>query len=281
MCSTCGCGGNQDDTKIYRPGENKYSSFVFDQIHHVHAHSHDHVHVHTHAHEHPHPHDHDHTHEHSVAGHISLEQEILTANNRLAERNRGFFEARNIFAINLVSSPGAGKTSLLEHTLRELGASHKCYVIEGDQQTDNDARRIQQTGVDVIQVNTGNGCHLDANMVHQAIHQLNPAENSLLFIENVGNLVCPSLFDLGENFRVVIFSVTEGEDKPLKYPNIFHSSQLVIINKIDLLPYLEFDVEKAKTYVQRISPQAKILELSVKNRSGIDQWINWLIARGK
>lgn len=275
MCSTCGCGGGQDEAKIYRPGA--MSGLIIEQG----THTHDHGHSHTHTHEHNHPHDHAHSHGHADHQHISLEEEILHANDKLAERNRGFFEARNIFAINLVSSPGAGKTSLLEQTLITLGNSQKCYVIEGDQQTDNDARRIQQTGVDVIQVNTGNGCHLDAHMVHHAVHQLNPAENSLLFIENVGNLVCPSLFDLGENFRVVIFSVTEGEDKPLKYPNIFHSSQLVIINKIDLMPYLDFDLEKAKSYIQRINPQAKVIELSVKTLTGMDQWIQWLSHRGK
>ncbi|MGC8823049.1 MAG: hydrogenase nickel incorporation protein HypB [Bacteroidales bacterium] len=263
MCSTCGCGGSQNEPKIYRPGQGNLQGLVVQPTFHTHEHSHTHP------------------HEHLGHSHISLETEILHANDRIAERNRGFFEARNIFAINLVSSPGAGKTSLLEQTLLTLGSSHKCYVIEGDQQTDNDARRIQQTGVDVVQVNTGNGCHLDANMVNQAIHQLNPAENSLLFIENVGNLVCPSLFDLGENFRVVIFSVTEGEDKPLKYPNIFHSSHLVVINKIDLQPYLDFDIQKAKSYVQRINPHAKIIELSVKSGMGMDQWLNWLTSRGK
>ncbi|MGC8802685.1 MAG: hydrogenase nickel incorporation protein HypB [Bacteroidales bacterium] len=263
MCSTCGCGGSQNEPKIYRPGQGNLQGLVVQPTFHTHEHSHTHP------------------HEHLGHSHISLETEILHANDRIAERNRGFFEARNIFAINLVSSPGAGKTSLLEQTLLTLGSSHKCYVIEGDQQTDNDARRIQQTGVDVVQVNTGNGCHLDANMVNQAIHQLNPAENSLLFIENVGNLVCPSLFDLGENFRVVIFSVTEGEDKPLKYPYIFHSSHLVVINKIDLQPYLDFDSQKAKSYVQRINPHAKIIELSVKSGMGMDQWLNWLTSRGK
>jgi len=271
MCSTCGCGGAQEEPKIYRPGS--IIGYRMDKGSHGHGY--------THVHDHEHLHEHLHVHEHVVHRHISLEQEILHANDRLAERNRGFFEARNIFAINMVSSPGAGKTSLLEQTLTTLGNSQKCYVIEGDQQTDNDARRIQQTGVEVIQINTGSGCHLDANMVHRALHQLNPAENSLLFIENVGNLVCPSLFDLGENCRVVIFSVTEGEDKPLKYPNIFHSSQLVIINKIDLMPYLEFDIEKAKSCVQRINPKAKIIDLSAKTRSGMEQWIDWLSSRGR
>ncbi|MCX7987503.1 MAG: hydrogenase nickel incorporation protein HypB [Bacteroidales bacterium] len=271
MCGTCGCGTSNEESRIYRPGGSiKPVGFV------VHAHSHDH--------EHHHVHDHNHSieyHSHDFGKHIHIEQDILSANDKLAERNRGYFEAKKIFAINLVSSPGAGKTSLLELTLKRISSSMKCYVIEGDQQTDNDARRIEQTGVDVVQVNTGNGCHLDASMVHQAIHKLEPTDNSLLFIENVGNLVCPSMFDLGENYRVVIFSVTEGEDKPLKYPNIFHSSQLIIISKVDLLPYLDFNLNRAKENVRQINPHAPILEISTRSGLGVDDWLLWLEKRGK
>jgi hydrogenase nickel incorporation protein HypB len=210
---------------------------------------------------------------------IELERDIMQKNDLLAERNRGYFEAKNILALNLVSSPGSGKTSLLERTLHDLKDELKCFVIEGDQQTSNDANRIAKTKVPVVQINTGKGCHLDSDMVNKAVKQLAPTEGSVLFIENVGNLVCPSLFDLGEGARVVIISVTEGDDKPIKYPDMFHSAHLCIINKIDLLPYVEFDLEKAKEYALRVNHHLEFIELSATTGSGMEQWYNWL--RGK
>lgn len=207
---------------------------------------------------------------------INLEQDILLKNNLRAERNRGYFLAKNIVALNLVSSPGSGKTSLLERTLTDLKDQGGFYVIEGDQQTSNDADRIAATQVPVVQINTGKGCHLDSDMVWNAIEQLKPLNNSILFIENIGNLVCPAMFDLGEQKRVVIISTTEGEDKPLKYPDMFATSQLCIINKIDLLPYVKFNVEKAKQYARQINPQIEFIEVSCTSGQGLEQWYDWL-----
>jgi hydrogenase nickel incorporation protein HypB len=207
---------------------------------------------------------------------IDLEQDILLKNNLQAERNRGYFLAKNILALNLVSSPGSGKTTLLEKTLLDLKGHGSFCVIEGDQQTSNDADRIAATQVPVVQINTGKGCHLDSDMIGRAIQQLKPAENSILFIENIGNLVCPAMFDLGEQKRVVIISVTEGDDKPLKYPDMFQSSQLCIINKIDLLPYVKFNVENVKKYARRINPTIQFIELSCTNGEGLNRWYEWL-----
>lgn len=207
---------------------------------------------------------------------IELERDILDKNNRMAERNRGFFEARNILAINLVSSPGSGKTALLERTLTDQGAAHRFYVVEGDQQTTRDAERIAAGGAPVVQVNTGKGCHLEAEMVHQAIRELQPATDSIVFIENVGNLVCPSMFDLGEARRVVVISVTEGEDKPIKYPDMFHTAHLCVINKIDLLPYLKFDLEALKNYARQVNPNLEFLEVSATSGAGMEGWYEWL-----
>ena len=201
---------------------------------------------------------------------------MLSKNNKLAERNRGYFEALNIKALNLVSSPGSGKTSLLERTIKEIGNDIKLYIIEGDQQTTNDADRISKAGAPVIQINTGNGCHLDADMINNAVKQLKPENNSVLMIENVGNLVCPSMFDLGESKRVVIISTTEGEDKPIKYPPMFETSQLCIINKTDLIPYLDFDIEKLKEYALRVNHHIEFIEVSVKTGEGMDKWYEWL-----
>lgn len=207
---------------------------------------------------------------------VELERDILDKNNRLAERNRGFFEARNILALNLVSSPGSGKTALLERTLADRGDRLRFYVVEGDQQTSRDAERIAAGGAPVVQINTGKGCHLEAEMVHQAIRELQPASDSILFIENVGNLVCPSLFDLGEACRVVVISVTEGEDKPLKYPDMFRSSQLCLINKTDLLPYLKFDLEALKNYARQVNPTLEFIEVSATTGAGMEVWYEWL-----
>ncbi len=205
-----------------------------------------------------------------------MEQDILAHNNLLAERNRGYFEAKNITALNMVSSPGAGKTTLLEKTITALKDHIPFFVIEGDQQTMNDAERIDATGVPVVQINTGSGCHLDAVMINSAVKQLSPDPDSLLLIENVGNLVCPALFDLGEAKRVVVISVTEGDDKPIKYPTIFRNADLCIINKTDLLPYVQFDVEKTKEYARRIQPQIEFIETSATKGDGMEAWFDWL-----
>ena len=257
MCGTCGCG-DDNSVKYSIPGKEIKEEIV------------DHKHTHDHNHDHGHSHDHSHSHQ------IQLEVDVLSKNNLIAERNRGFFEALNIKALNLVSSPGSGKTSLLESTIIEIGKEINFYVVEGDQQTTNDADRIASAGAPVIQINTGNGCHLDAAMVNTAFKQLQPTQNSVLMIENVGNLVCPSMFDLGESYRVVIISTTEGEDKPIKYPAMFETSQLCIINKTDLLPYLDFDMKKLKDYALKVNHHLEFIELSVKTGEGMDKWYDWL-----
>lgn len=246
MCATCGCNSNEH--------------LLSGQEEHTHDHDHDHVH-------------------HRSTTLLTAETDILYHNNLLAERNRGYLAARNITALNLVSSPGSGKTSLLERTLEDLKGEMDFYVIEGDQQTSLDADRIHATGTKVVQINTGKGCHLDAHMVLHALEGMKPAENSLLFIENVGNLVCPAMFDLGEKERVVIMSVTEGEDKPLKYPEMFHTSTLCIINKTDLLPYVPFRMEKAKAYARQVNHRLEMIELSCLTGEGLPQWYEWLKAR--
>jgi len=295
MCDTCGCGQPGNKFSIRKPGEentghdhehNHKYEHTHDHVHdgkththehtHEYSHSHDHTgHDHTHDHSHEH-HDHTHDHDHSHGTRISVEQDVLHKNDLLAERNRGFFEAKNIFTVNLVSSPGSGKTTLLEKTILNIGKDLDFYIIEGDQQTMNDADRIKAAGAPVIQVNTGSGCHLDAEMISKAAKELNISDNSVLLIENVGNLICPSMFDLGEAKRVVIISVTEGEDKPLKYPYMFNSSDICIINKTDLLPYMDFDIEKLKEYALRINHHLEIIELSAKTGEGMDSWYNWI-----
>lgn len=260
MCTTCGCGQPEDEVKILIPGEENILKENG-------THQHDHQH---------HDHSHDHQHDHSSTSQIDLERNILHENDLLAARNKGFLEAKNVFSINMVSSPGSGKTTLLEESIKLLKDELDMSIIEGDQQSMNDADRIAATGVPVVQVNTGKGCHLDAHMVLHAIKKLEIKNDSMLFIENVGNLVCPAMFDLGENKRVVIISVTEGEDKPIKYPYMFDSSHVCIINKIDLLPYVNFSVEKVKEYALRINHHLEIFELSATTGEGMDQWIDWL-----
>lgn len=228
-----------------------------------------------------HHHSHDHGHSQGLEQNkgkkiVTVEQDILQENNLLAQRNRGFFEGRNILSLNLVSSPGSGKTTLLERTLTDLKGQLEFAVIEGDQQTANDADRIHATGTKVTQINTGKGCHLDAHMVLHAVQGMKLKPDSVLFIENVGNLVCPAMFDLGESERVVVISVTEGDDKPLKYPDMFHSSTICIINKIDLLPYVNFQVEKAKEFARKINPNLEIIELSCTSGAGLNTWYDWL-----
>lgn len=223
-----------------------------------------------------------HTHEHGEHHHhestvITLEQDILSKNNLLAERNRGYFDAKKILALNLMSSPGSGKTTLLEETIRRLKDRLPVYVIEGDQQTSNDADRIRAQGVPVIQINTGTGCHLDAHMVYHAVKDLIPKENSVLFIENVGNLVCPAMFDLGEAYKVVIVSTTEGDDKPLKYPHIFQEANMCIINKTDLLPFLETKVEILRDNIIKVNHRLQIFEVSASKGTGMETWCDFLI----
>nr|WP_113865116.1 hydrogenase nickel incorporation protein HypB [Brenneria salicis]NMN91088.1 hydrogenase nickel incorporation protein HypB [Brenneria salicis ATCC 15712 = DSM 30166]RBP66586.1 hydrogenase nickel incorporation protein HypB [Brenneria salicis ATCC 15712 = DSM 30166]RLM31970.1 hydrogenase accessory protein HypB [Brenneria salicis ATCC 15712 = DSM 30166] len=210
---------------------------------------------------------------------LQIEMDVLSKNNHLAEHNREHFNAQNILALNLVSSPGSGKTTLLTATLNHIGQQMPCAVIEGDQQTTHDAERIRATGVAAIQVNTGKGCHLDAQMVHDAAHRLQLADNTLLFIENVGNLVCPAGFDLGERAKVAVLSVTEGEDKPLKYPHMFAASSLMIVNKIDLLPYLDFNLEACVANARRVNPEIQVIALSARTGEGMEAWLDWLEAQ--
>ncbi|EFJ3311480.1 TPA: hydrogenase nickel incorporation protein HypB [Escherichia coli] len=207
---------------------------------------------------------------------LEVEIDVLDKNNRLAERNRARFAARKQLVLNLVSSPGSGKTTLLTETLMRLKDSVPCAVIEGDQQTVNDAARIRATGTPAIQVNTGKGCHLDAQMIADAAPRLPLDDNGILFIENVGNLVCPASFDLGEKHKVAVLSVTEGEDKPLKYPHMFAAASLMLLNKVDLLPYLNFDVEKCIACAREVNPEIEIILISATSGEGMDQWLNWL-----
>lgn len=251
MCVTCGCGNTEEHA-----GE----------LAHLHLH-----------HEHGHTHHHPHHHHASVQGRmLTLEKDVLSENNLLAQRNRGYFDAKEMVAINLVSSPGSGKTALLERTLTDLKDELLFSVIEGDQHTSRDTDRIRATGTNAVQINTGKGCHLDAHQVLHALQELKPAQNSVLFIENVGNLVCPSMFDLGETDRVVIMSVTEGEDKPLKYPDMFHTSSVCVINKIDLLPYVPFDIQKAKEYALQVNPRLQFFVVSCTSGKGLTQLYEWL-----
>jgi hydrogenase nickel incorporation protein HypB len=246
MCATCGCG--DDDTTITLAG-------------------------------HHHPHTHDHTHAHTET--ISLEQKVLAKNDLIAEQNRQWLAERAILALNVTSSPGSGKTTLLERTIRELGSAYPVAVIEGDQETLLDAERIQAAGARAVQVNTGAGCHLDAVMVRRALSELDPAAGSVVFIENVGNLVCPGLFDLGENGRVVIMSVTEGEDKPLKYPHLVRTGDVVLLNKVDLLPYLDFDRDRFLRCLRQVNPHAPVLEVSARTGDGLTDWYEWLAGSGR
>ena len=246
---------------------------------------------HLHLKEHDHEHNHQHTHSHAAAqSHapglspsrmVQIEQNILAKNNQYAHENRRYFSEHGLLALNLVSSPGSGKTTLLTETIMRLKDDISIAVIEGDQQTTRDAERIQATGVQALQINTGKGCHLDAHRVGHALETLNLADHSLLFIENVGNLVCPSAFDLGEAHKVVVLSVTEGEDKPLKYPDMFHAADLMILNKIDLLPYLDFDLDQCIQYAKQVNPKIKILSLSAKTGAGMEAWLQWLKAELK
>jgi hydrogenase nickel incorporation protein HypB len=244
-----------------------------------------------HSHERPHEHHHGeelaHQHRASVAtlhepqhgNLLRIEQDVLVRNNRMAERNRGWLEGRGVLALNLLSSPGAGKTTLLEKTIRALHTEIEMCVVEGDQETTLDAERIRAAGCPSVQVNTGTGCHLDAPMLAHALHSLDPPRGSLLLIENVGNLVCPALFDLGEAAKIVILSVTEGDDKPLKYPHMFRAAQLMLVNKTDLLAHVDFDVQACLDHARRVNPEIELLRLSARSGAGLEDWYAWLRAR--
>ncbi|MGB5646559.1 MAG: hydrogenase nickel incorporation protein HypB [Muriicola sp.] len=281
MCGTCGCGSEENGVLIIKPGKKEHQDHDHTHDHGDHHHHHEHPHDHGHSHDHEHSHDHshqhhDHTHDSHEKKVLRVEQDILQQNEIMAAKNRGFFEAKNIIALNLVSSPGSGKTALLERTLRDLKEEIPFYVIEGDQQTLNDANRIAALKVPVIQINTGKGCHLESDMVYDAVKKLNIKDDSVLMIENVGNLVCPSMFNLGEDKRVVIISTTEGTDKPIKYPDMFHTADLCIINKIDLLPYLNIDIEEIKKYALQVNPHLEFCEVSATTGEGMNQWYTWL-----
>ncbi|WP_321528513.1 hydrogenase nickel incorporation protein HypB [Sedimenticola selenatireducens] len=302
MCTVCGCG--EGETRIEGQGLEHDHDHAHGHHHHHHDHEHGHAHSHDHGHHHDHDHEHSHAHDHGHHQHthgdhhdygqgpahahapgmsqsrmVQIEQDILGKNNQYAAANRQLFQERQILALNLVSSPGSGKTSLLTRSIDDLKGELPITVIEGDQQTANDADRIRETGVSALQINTGKGCHLDAHMIGHAMESLQPADNSLLFIENVGNLVCPAAFDLGEAHKVAILSVTEGEDKPLKYPDMFHAADLMILNKTDLLPYLDFDVNKCIEFARRVNPDIEVLQLSAKSGEGMDAWYAWIRSR--
>lgn len=273
MCTTCGCGEGESRIEGKDP----------------HAHEHTHEHGHEHGHEHSHNHQHDHNQHHyghgpahahapgmSQSRMVQIEQDILGKNNEYANANRLLFANQGILALNLVSSPGSGKTTLLVRTLHDLKADVPMSVIEGDQETSHDADRIRETGASAIQINTGKGCHLDAHQIGHALEQLAPEDASVVMIENVGNLVCPAAFDLGEAHKVAILSVTEGEDKPIKYPDMFHAADLLLLNKIDLLPYLDFDIEKCIEYARRVNPGIQVLQVSATTGEGLADWYQWI-----
>jgi len=310
MCTTCGCGQGETRIEGERGAAHEHGHEHGHEHAHEHAHDHDHVHHHGHVHagdaapRHEHEHVHvmadgtvvTHTHAHDGAtdlhyGHgpahshapgmsqskmVQVEQDILARNDSHARFNREFLAERGIFAVNLVSSPGSGKTTLLVETIARLQPATAVTVIEGDQQTTNDADRIRATGARALQINTGKGCHLDASMVERALERLQPPEESVLFIENVGNLVCPAAFDLGEAHKVVVLSVTEGEDKPLKYPDMFKAATLMLLNKVDLLPYLSFDVAKCIEYARRVNPEIEVMQVSATKGDGMDAWLAWV-----
>lgn len=270
MCDHCGCGGDEA-TVIDLAGGTPSAG-------HMHLHHHEHGDGHDHAHDHAHHHDHDehgdHAHRHTTV--VELGQRILAKNDARAAHNRSWFSGREIFAVNLMSAPGAGKTALLERTIADLGARMPVAVIEGDQAGVRDAERIRAAGTPVVQVNTGTGCHLDADMVAHGLAHLRPAFGSVLIIENVGNLVCPALFDLGEGKRVAILSVTEGDDKPIKYPHMFRAADLLLVGKIDLLPHVDFDSDRAEANARAVSPEIEILRVSARTGEGMDAWYMWL-----
>ncbi len=276
MCGTCGCS-DPENMVVMTDLAREESKTLRQDAAEMHALLHDHGHDHSHGHDHHHHHDHDEPHVHGPNGEvISLEQAVLAKNDSIAQRNRGWFEGRGVLALNLVSSPGAGKTSLLERSIEALKDRLEIAVIEGDQMTTNDAERIRAAGAKAIQINTGAGCHLEADMIASALEALNPKAGSLLLIENVGNLVCPAMFDLGERMKVAIISTTEGEDKPLKYPHMFRAAEVVIINKMDLAPHTDFDLELCSRNIREVNPKAQLFEVSSKTGAGMAAWLAFL-----
>jgi hydrogenase nickel incorporation protein HypB len=255
MCVTCGCSDNTSTAEVLHSHSNLDS--------HSHSHS-DLIEEHTHF-------------SRSDRTLLTLEQNLLSKNNQIAAQNRTWFQENHILGLNLVSSPGAGKTALLTRTITDLQSQLGIHVIEGDQATANDAQRIQATGCNVVQINTGTGCHLDASMVEKGLHALKPPADTVVMIENVGNLICPALFDLGEKAKVVMLSVTEGEDKPIKYPHLFRASDVLILTKIDLLPYVPFDVDRCLHYAHQVNPKLQIFQLSALTGVGLQAWYDWLI----
>jgi hydrogenase nickel incorporation protein HypB len=289
MCGNCGCAENEGAT-ILDLQTGKRTTLERPDRGAAHAHTdHDHGHSHSHNHHEHDGHHHGHDHHHNHDGHrehphhehhgriqIDLDRRLLVHNDEHAALNRAWLAGREILALNFVSSPGAGKTTLIERTIRDLKDEIAISVIEGDQATANDGERIRAAGAPAIQINTGSGCHLEADMVDRALRSLKPAAGSLVIIENVGNLVCPALFDLGERAKVAIFSVTEGEDKPLKYPHMFAASEVLILNKTDLLPHLDFDVALAVANARQVNPNVTIFEVSAKTGEGLPRWYDWL-----
>jgi hydrogenase nickel incorporation protein HypB len=315
MCTTCGCGSGETKIEGDEHGhEHRHADGTLHRHDHDHHHGQDHAHGPDCGHDHEQDHEHEVEHEHRLpdgtvvrhthdqggvvahgdhvhfgagAAHahapglsqsrmVQIEQDILGRNDQHARFNREFLAERGIFALNLVSSPGSGKTTLLTESIRRLLPATLVTVIEGDQQTANDAERIRATGARALQINTGKGCHLDASMVERALERLQPPDDSVLFIENVGNLVCPAAFDLGEAHKVVVLSVTEGEDKPLKYPDMFRAATLMLLNKVDLLPYLTFDVARCIEYARRVNPDIEVMQVSASKGDGMDAWLGWV-----
>ena len=260
MCLTCGCG---EPSAAH---------------HHKHAHGpHDHAHDHGHGHDHGHEHDHEHDHGHEHAERtLTVRENILAVNDRRAAANREWLDRRGVTAVNLISSPGSGKTTLLERTLDRLNGRLKCGVITGDQETDNDARRLAGKGAEVRQIHTHDACHLDAARVGDELSGVVSEGTRLLFIENVGNLVCPAAFDLGEHFKIALLSVTEGEDKPVKYPTLFSLAAVAVVTKLDLVPHLDFDLAACRDNLRRVHPGMFVFELSARSGDGMDAWIDYL-----
>jgi hydrogenase nickel incorporation protein HypB len=269
MCTECGCG---------LPGDKPFRILGHSDHHHHDGHGHDH---HHHDHGHIYGYSHNHSHDDQPKRHVEIHRSILDKNNRQAERNRGFFQAHGLFVLNILSSPGSGKTTLIRETIRTLGNRLRTAVIVGDLETDNDARRLRETSAEVIQITTGTVCHLEAEMVARAVKQLHLDGIELLIIENVGNLVCPASYDLGEDLRVVLLSVTEGEDKPLKYPPMFQSAGASIVSKIDLAQACEYNQPVAQANLRRLAPTAPIFELSAKTGQGMEDWCDFLRAQQK
>ncbi len=276
MCTTCGCGTDAVtiDGKAHSHGEGAHGQG------HGHSHAHEHGHDHGPGEGHAHAHDPAPAHSHAAGvpaeRAVAVERAILAKNDAEANHNRRLFTRKGILALNLVSSPGSGKTTLLVETIRRLAGELEIAVVEGDQQTSNDADRVRATGARAVQVNTGKGCHLDAHMVGHAVEALSPRNDSVVMIENVGNLVCPAAFDLGEAHKVVVLSVTEGEDKPLKYPDMFAAADLMILNKCDLLPHLEFDVALCEANARRVNPSLEVLRVSATKGEGLAAWLDWI-----